>query len=47
MSSIDADVNENLDLKFNSFEDEEINADGFIEKDVRHMICSSSMIIFQ
>ena len=47
MSSIDVDVNEDLDLKFNSFEDEEINADGFIEKDVGHMICSSSMIIFQ
>ena len=43
----DVDVDEDLDLKFNSFEDVEINIDGFIVNDVEQMICNSSMIIFQ
>ena len=30
----DVDVDEDLDLKFNSYEDVEINIDGFIENDV-------------
>ena len=30
----DADVDEDLDLKFNCYEDVEINIDGFIENDV-------------
>ena len=31
----DVDVDENLDLKLNSYEDVEINIDGFIENGVR------------
>ena len=31
----DVDVDENLDMKLNSYEDVEINIDGFIENGVR------------